>query len=196
MHTSPFLECLPGLPATYKVRAGLPSPARGPCLWLPGLMPRAATSHLEFLPVFHKRARCFTFGLGLCCPPCPQCPVPTPQSSVIVPFLHLSSCTSETLQALASTPQPQCSPSSAPWPWPHHFPRVSSPPPPRHVPVEGRNFVSFGCGSRQLSADSWHSAHRTGDAGVTSTQLLESEDLGLVLAPSVDLHNLPAERAF
>ena len=98
-------------------------------------------------------------------------PVPIPQSSAIVPFLCLASWASETLPALASTPQPQCSPSPLPWPWPPPSQSLLSSSP-RRVPAEGGNFVSFGCGSRRLSADSWHSARRTGEARLTSTQLM------------------------
>ena len=98
-------------------------------------------------------------------------PVPIPQSSAIVPFLCLASWASETLPALASTPQPQCSPSPVPLPWPPPSQSLLSSSP-RRVPAEGGNFVSFGCGSRWLSADSWHSAHRTGEARLTSTQLM------------------------
>lgn len=72
MQAFPFLECLPGPSATYKVGAGPPSPAPGPCLWLPGLMPHAAASHLESLPVVHKRPRCFTFWPRLMPPSLPS----------------------------------------------------------------------------------------------------------------------------
>lgn len=98
-------------------------------------------------------------------------PVPVPQSSAIVPFLRLVSWASETLQALASMPRPRCSPSSVPCPWPPPSQSLLSSSP-RRVPVEGGNLVSFGCGSRRLSADSWHSARRTGEARLTSTQLM------------------------
>ena len=62
--------------------------------------------------------------------------------------------------------------------------------------IDGEVLYSQQKQAGQLSADSWHSAHLTADARATSTQLSESEDLGLVLTASVDLHNLPAERAF
>lgn len=129
MHSSPFLRCLPGLPETCKVRAGCPAqhearvsgslascPLQLQPTWsfflfsinvldvLPLDLAYAVLPALSVLPFV-------LFG-----------PVPTPQSSVIVPFLHLPSCTSETLQAPASMPSPSAAPPLLPGLGPTTFP--------------------------------------------------------------------------